>query len=299
MHAVLFACPTVLSREVKSLMKRQLMMDPLKFALLLFIGLQSSASTTVFNVEGLQKVPDALSATGNSCQDCTQIFELLADLLSNADLQRKMMDGLESLCDRLPGPSGKICKDEVEKMFPLAITFLTAALKPGQVCTILGLCGSHSFDKQEEQLIRYVQERLKAAMVVQEVQPTSQCTFCIFLIKTLESMLPKERTESAVIELLEEICAILPSSYRQECETVIDKFGKTLLDQLLSYATPKTICALIHMCKGQEAALIDKALQDPCTLTNYRCRDFKTALRCRTVSYCQRFAWKALPALKL
>lgn len=35
------------------------------------------------------------------------------------------MDGIESLCSHLPGASAKLCKDEVEKMFPLAVNFLT------------------------------------------------------------------------------------------------------------------------------------------------------------------------------
>lgn len=38
------------------------------------------------------------------------------------------MHGLENLCSYLPGKSAAICKAELEKMFPLAITFLTAAV---------------------------------------------------------------------------------------------------------------------------------------------------------------------------
>ncbi|XP_029921485.1 surfactant protein Ba [Myripristis murdjan] len=273
---------------------RQLTMASLKLAVFFFLGLQSSAPTLVFNVEGLQKVPDALSATGDCCQDCTQIFQLLVDLFSNADFQRKVTDEIESLCEHLPGPkSVKMCRDEVEKMLPVAITLLTGAIKPRQVCKILRLCDSHFDDKQQKLLIRYVEDGLRAAAARQQVGPTSQCSFCIFLIKTLESLLPKERTESAVVELLEEVCVILPSSYRDECQAVIDRFGKTLLDALMRYVTPEAVCALIHLCKGQEAPLMEKAVQDPCSLRNYVCRDFRTALRCRTVAFCQRFDWKS------
>ncbi|KAM4635557.1 surfactant protein Ba [Polymixia lowei] len=228
------------------------------FALLLFIGLQSSALGNRSNVEYLQNILDKTNATGDPCQDCTQIFEHFLDLISNTDLQRKIMNGLENLCDHLPGPASaaKLCRTEVEKMFPMAIIFLTQAVKPDQVCTLLGLCNSHSSDEQEKPLIRFIQEGLEAAMNVQEVQPTTQCSFCILLIKTLESMLPKERTEAAVVELLEEVCGILPSSYQHQCEALIDKFGKVLLDTLLSHATPETICALIHMCKGHGAPLM-------------------------------------------
>ena len=62
--------------------------------------------------------------------------------------------------------------------------------------------------------------------------------------------------QGAVIELLEEICHLLPSAYRDECEVVVGKFSKTVLDAILSHATPQAICALIHLCKGQEAPLV-------------------------------------------
>ncbi|KAF3702097.1 Prosaposin Proactivator polypeptide Saposin-A Protein A Saposin-B Cerebroside sulfate activator [Channa argus] len=257
-----------------------------KFALLLAIGLQGCALTSTLNTNDLLSVPDALRVThnGDVCQDCTKIFELLADLISNADFQKKVMNGIEILCNHIPGPAGKICKDEVEKMFPLAITFITGVVKPAEVCKILGLCGS--CDEQERMLQYFVNKALQAAVTNENVQPTSQCSFCIFLVKALEDLLPIERTESAVTKLLEEICHILPSTYRDQCENVIEKFGKTVLDAILSYATPQTICSLIHLCKGQDVPI------DPCTLTTYRCRDIKTAVKCGTLFYCQKFAWK-------
>ncbi|XP_040012557.1 prosaposin isoform X2 [Xiphias gladius] len=268
----------------------------LKFALVLSIGLPVHALTPALKAEGPQSAPGAVSVvsddssflTGDVCQDCTKIFELLADLLSNADLQKKIMDAIESLCDRLPSPSAaKLCKTEVEKMLPLAINFLTAVVKPAEVCRTLGLCGS--CHEQEKMLGYFAEEALQAAVASEHGQPTKPCSFCIFLVKTLEDLLPKERTEAAVIKLLGEICHILPPTYRDQCEAVVGKFGKTVLDAILSYATPQTICALVHLCNGQEAAPMD-----PCTLTSFRCRDMRTALRCGTVFYCQKFAWKSL-----
>lgn len=67
--------------------------------------------------------------------------------------------------------------------------------------------------------------------------------------------------QAAVIKLLEEICHILPPTYRDQCEAVIGKFSKSVLDAILSYATPQTICALIHLCKGQEAAILGQSTQ--------------------------------------
>lgn len=62
--------------------------------------------------------------------------------------------------------------------------------------------------------------------------------------------------QGAVIDLLEEVCNILPSSYRNQCQALVSKFSKKVLDAILSYATPQAICTLLQMCKGQEAPLL-------------------------------------------
>lgn len=262
-------------------------MASLRITLLSFICLQGYALTSAFNaVDGLHDVPDALTANGDVCKDCTQIIELAVDLFSNPDLQKKIMDVIDKMCDHLPGPPGtaKLCKDEVQKFLPVAITFITSAVTPAQLCKSIGLCSSSDM---QQILHNIIQEALQTAASGDNVAQSKECTFCIFLIKQLENLLPKQRTEEAVIKLMEEICHLLPSSYRNQCELVVSKFTKVVLEAILGYASPQAICALIHLCEGQEAPFVD-----PCILAEHRCKDFKTALQCGTVFYCQKFAWK-------
>lgn len=101
--------------------------------------------------------------------------------------------------------------------------FSSLPQKPAEVCKILGLCSS--CDK-EQMLSYFAQEALQAAvtsdnvsiwslerhiagrkknkqhcaellpfMCLNQVKPSTECSFCTFLIKTLEGLLPKERTE--------------------------------------------------------------------------------------------------------
>lgn len=56
-----------------------------------------------------------------------------------------------------------------------------------------------------------------------------------------------------MINALEMVCNILPQSYQNQCQALVGKFSKMVLDAILSYATPQVICSLLHMCKGQEA----------------------------------------------
>ncbi|XP_034048747.1 prosaposin [Thalassophryne amazonica] len=247
--------------------------------LLVLLGCSAFAS---FNLEDLENPTDDLSETGDLCQDCTEIVKLIDDLLSNADFQKKVINDVDHLCDLLPPSVAKACKDEVEKILPLVMNVISQFLQPDEICKIIGLCGSTG----ENLLSPHLKEALKAVRRLEKVHATGQCTICIFLIKTLEDMLPKERTESALIELVQKICVILPEAYRNECETIIGKFGKTVLDEILHYASPRALCSLMHMCMTQEEPPLDL-----CMLKTYSCRDVKTALKCGTVFYCQKFVW--------
>ncbi|KAM8873198.1 surfactant protein Ba [Synchiropus picturatus] len=207
-------------------------------------------------------------------------------MLSNAEFQKKLINGVEDLCVYLPGPDSaqKVCKEELEKILPVAIHIIAAIVRPEDVCKVIGICGPGDRQKVLDNFVS-----AEVSMTNEKVSATPLCSFCIFLIKTIERLLPKERTEAAVIKVLDEICFILPASLRDQCEDVIGKFGKPVMDALLSYATPQYICTLIHLCKGEEAAHVE-----PCSLDTYRCRDVPTALKCGTLFYCQRFSWKPL-----
>ncbi|XP_061655536.1 prosaposin-like [Phyllopteryx taeniolatus] len=217
-------------------------MNAITFALFLFAGLKGCALT--LTSDGLNNSPAALMTAGSPCEDCTKIINLLIDLLSNTELQKKITQGIGNLCDHLPGKASMaaFCKEEVDKILPVAISVITVVAKPRDVCKIMGLCGSN---EQQKTLSNLVNKALQG-------KPISPCSFCIFFIKTLDDLLLKERTEEAVVKLMEDVCHILPISYRDQCEVVIGTFSKTLLDALLSYATPNAICSLIRLCQSQE-----------------------------------------------
>lgn len=262
----------------------------LKIALLVLVCLEGCVLTSDFIINSLQNVPDPRTANGDICKDCTQIFELLADLASSADFQKKIMNAFDDVCELLPVGPAKYCKEEVEKILPLAINLITAVMKPEEMCKFIGLCSSSRQEKDEmlQDLVKEFQV-FQEAVTSKHVVPSKQCTFCMLIVKTLEDMLPRQKTETEVIDLLEEICYIVPSMYRSWCQSVIGEFTKIVLEAIMSYATPQTVCSLIHVCKEQEAPI-----QDACTLTAYRCRDVKTAIKCGTLFHCQKFPWKLL-----
>ncbi|XP_029566469.1 prosaposin [Salmo trutta] len=236
------------------------MMAFFKLVFIVLIAYQTTALARVVTGEETQNAWDKLNKW-DSCQDCAQIIELLTALLSNPDMQTKIRSELEKLCDHMPGPAApKLCQEQVDKNLPLSFTFLTSFVNPAQVCSVLGLCGSQSEGQQHDLLTNHIQDTLKSAMTMTKVQFSPQCTLCVYLIKLLKSMLPK----MAVIDMLGKVCGILPSSYRHQCVNLIEKYGKMLMDMLLSYITPEAICTLIQVCHGMETLVSESAPLSDC-----------------------------------
>ncbi|KAJ7987194.1 hypothetical protein DPEC_G00336220 [Dallia pectoralis] len=195
--------------------------------------------------------------TGDSCQDCTQIVELLKDLLSNTAVQTEIRSELEKMCEVLPGPTApKLCQETVDKYFTLGISFLTNVVKPAEVCSMLGLCNPEAASQLIQLLTNHNQEGLMSSMKTMNVQFNPQCTFCVYLIKSLENMLPKVRTEIAVIDLVGKMCDILPQYFQKQCHNLIEKYGKILVDMLLTYTSPKAICTFIQVCVAMDTPLV-------------------------------------------
>lgn len=50
------------------------------------------------------------------------------------------------------------------------------------------------------------------------------------------------------MKLLEEVCDLMPQSYKDQCEDFVTKYGSEIVEFLLSSAAPHTICSLLHLC---------------------------------------------------
>lgn len=79
----------------------------------------------------------------------------------------------------------------------------------------------------------------------------------------LFSILHPGLMQEAVIKLLKDICLILPARYRSQCDALIGKFSKTVLDAILSFASPQVVCDIIHMCKEEEGPFVGQSAKIP------------------------------------
>lgn len=54
--------------------------------------------------------------------------------------------------------------------------------------------------------------------------------------------------QDALMKLMEEICDLVPESYKERCDDFVSKYGEQIVEFLLSSAAPHTVCTLLHLC---------------------------------------------------
>ncbi|XP_059394690.1 prosaposin [Carassius carassius] len=227
-------------------------MTAFRLEFLFFTALLGSVKTRTVDTAGLTNVLMGAddNLTGDMCQDCTQIFELLKELFSNGDFQAKLTSSLEKVCDQLPAQISKICHTEVEKMLPLAITFITSMMKPSEICTTLGLCGGRDSAKMRELFLNHMSKTLPVPTM--KMETSIQCSVCTYIVSTLEYLFPRERTQSIITVLLESLCREFPPLVQPQCNKIVEKYVQLLVDMLLNNTSPNFICTLLRICEIRE-----------------------------------------------
>ncbi|XDV53963.1 hypothetical protein PO909_022353 [Leuciscus waleckii] len=226
-------------------------MTAFKLELLFFTALLGSVKTRSVNITGMDKVSMGADDTvmGDMCQDCTQIFELVKDLVSSQDFQAKLTASLEQVCDKLPPKVTKLCHTEVEKMLPLAIAFISGIMNPNDICILLGLCGGRDSGRMKDLLLNHMAKTVP--LETMKMEGSIQCSVCSYVVSALGYLFPRERTESIITILLENLCSEFPLIQTQ-CNKLVEKYVQLLVDTLLDNTSPNFICALLRLCEIRE-----------------------------------------------
>ncbi|XP_056323318.1 prosaposin-like isoform X2 [Danio aesculapii] len=231
------------------------------------LGILGSVKTRSVDAAGLKNVPKGVddTVTGDMCQDCTQIFELLKDLVSNIDFQEKQTEArliatFEQACDSLPPKFAPICHNQVDKILPLAMTFITNFMNPSEICTYLGLCGGHDSGKIKDLLLNHMSKT--GTMPTMKMESSVQCSVCTYIVSTLGFLFPKERTQNIITVLLESLCKEFPPLVQPQCNKLVGKYVQMLVDMLLNNTSPNFICTLLRLCEISERQINIPALSN-------------------------------------
>ncbi|XP_040011411.1 surfactant protein Bb [Xiphias gladius] len=208
------------------------------------------------------------SLTVALCSECSQIIQLSANMISSRDTKETVYETLHALCQRLPREQASECDSQVKTYLPKVLQQTPGHLKPGETCTTFGLCAAH----KEEELLKLphhatnkdISSSTLGTAISSHEQFSPVCSLCLFIIKKLETLLPQNMTEDALMKLMEEVCDLVPQSYKDQCDDFISKYGVQIVEFLLSSAAPHTICTLLHLCVFKEQPLPEVFFPSDC-----------------------------------
>ncbi|XP_033835794.1 prosaposin [Periophthalmus magnuspinnatus] len=205
------------------------------------------------------------------CDDCIKfITDAQAAIKSNSSYVDSMIAKIEQQCDLLGPGLSDMCKQYISQYAPLVVEQLLS-MDPKELCCDAGFCSSMKKSVPMLGLLPAMTKPAAKSIPAFKMVPATKvegnkrmirvrdsptCAICEFVMKQLEAMLEDETTEEEVIQAVEKVCTMLPSSLTAQCQDLIETYGKAIIELLVQQADPKTVCTVLALCSGSSGKYI-------------------------------------------
>ncbi|KAL7877456.1 hypothetical protein SRHO_G00040990 [Serrasalmus rhombeus] len=224
--------------------------------------------------ETAKKVEETPKQTSDVvCDDCVKfVTDAQAEAKKNVTFVNSLIAQIEAQCDLLGPGLAEMCKQYISQYAPLILQqLMSMEQQPKDICCRAGFCDSSPKSVPMQTLVAAKTVRamktFPAAKVVEaaSIKPAKkmvrareppQCAICEFVMKELEDMIQDHTTEEEVVQAVEKVCNILPSTLTAQCKDLIETYGQAIIELLVQEADPKTICSVLGLCAGANRAFI-------------------------------------------
>uniref|UniRef100_A0A8C7YZF8 Prosaposin n=1 Tax=Oryzias sinensis TaxID=183150 RepID=A0A8C7YZF8_9TELE len=244
------------------------------------VDLSHQAAPFLLNIPGLlypqnlkekQEVPQ--QGGDEVCQDCIKFLtDAQAEAKANSSFINSLIQNIEGQCDLLGPGLSDMCKQYVGQYGPVVVQQLMS-MQPKQICAMAGFCSEvkKSVPMMTLQAAKTVPaaksvpalelfpatkvEAAAAAKTLVRVKESPQCAICEFVMKQVEAMLTDETTEEEVIQAVQKVCYLVPSSLTAQCKDLIETYGQAIIELLVQEVDPKTVCTMLALCNDASLTL--------------------------------------------
>ncbi|XP_046741352.1 prosaposin isoform X2 [Diprion similis] len=222
------------------------------------------------------------------CVVCEFIMKQLEQSMKSKHSRDEVEKIVHGVCNILPKTVKRECNDFVNKYADLVIDMLVAEVNPKDICQAISLCG---------QQIEQMQESV------------AECALCQSVISAIEKELKDPEVDHDIEIIVSKVCKYIPSGKQSKCESMIEVYGRSIINLLLSFVDTKTICTKLALCSDRDYLAMSAAssrlrrftnLPNPnlgqkrCTWgTAYWCLSDVNAAECNVVDHCREKVWKA------
>jgi saposin len=179
------------------------------------------------------QVEENKQGTGD-CSMCQFLMGYVESELGNNYTVANIEQVLDQVCTLVPSAFKAQCVSLINEYTSQLIQLLLNEETPELICQQIGLCSSE-----------------KSKMVVLEVPKASEyCTVCEFVLSTAEQYLDNNATDKQIILFIENVCYILPTTIRQECDDLIATYATEIITLLIQDYPPNVVCTEIGLCSS-------------------------------------------------
>ncbi|XP_059176040.1 uncharacterized protein LOC131955787 isoform X3 [Physella acuta] len=181
------------------------------------------------------------------CVVCKLVVTYINLYSKQNDSEAEIEKLLEKVCDILPASVKSQCDAMVTAYGPLIIQLLRQKSDPSQVCAALKFCSNSIVTL----------ESIKT-------QPNDGvCDLCIFVVTYINTFLKKNDSEAEIEKLLEDVCDVLPSSIKSQCDEMVTAYGPLIIQFLLQKLSPQQVCAALKLCTNGTYTVATQTVSQP------------------------------------
>ncbi|XP_004470631.1 prosaposin [Dasypus novemcinctus] len=197
---------------------------------------------------------------GDVCQDCVQmVTDIQTAVRTNSSFVEALVEHAREQCDRLGPGLADLCKNYINQYSEIAVQMIMH-MQPKEICALVGFC--------EELKAMPMQTLIPAQVAAKNVIPALElvepikkdlvqakgdiyCEACEYVVKEVVKLIDSNKTEEEILHTLEKMCTKLPESMSEECQEVVDTYGRSILSILLEEASPELVCTMLRLCSSK------------------------------------------------
>ncbi|XP_016380194.1 prosaposin-like isoform X1 [Sinocyclocheilus rhinocerous] len=213
---------------------------------------------------------------GDVCQDCVMfISDTQEEAKANSSFINALLARVESQCELLGPGMSDMCKEYISQYGPLVFQQLMSMEQQAKdICSRAGFCPPQNKSVRMEKLMPAksipavkmfpaakleTPVKTKPAKNLVQIRDSPQCAICEFVMKEVEEMIQHHTSEEEIVQAVEKVCNILPSTLAAQCKDLIETYGQAIIELLMQEADPKTICSFLALCNGvSHVSVMDK-----------------------------------------
>ncbi|CAH8627213.1 unnamed protein product [Dicrocoelium dendriticum] len=206
---------------------------------------RSAVTHTKCNRQFLSQRTGGLSAESNpldtsTCQQCKTVLQWAFRTLSDPGFKARLENDLdENICSHFPYLPRLECISVVSDSFDGLLRIFDQA-DLDAICATFRMCPNVSTTLPLVDSLRIPRDP--------EASLPGVCHLCELAINKLISLLIDKPTEEGIAAALDQVCNLLPSAYKTDCDYFVKNYGGKVVSAIIEGTAPKLICFSLGLC---------------------------------------------------